>query len=540
MNTLPDQNQIYAYYVTRCGHHGVRKPHKAVLALLAEDTTSHALRLGAEAAARQVEAADLALTEDGEAAAAYARARAAVVPLREQRTFRLSFDSGAGLPIYVGARGMLPVLDVVAELPQLTELDFSTVASWFANDNVNTERGGGVTGNDVVRRLCEILPRLPALRVVRLRGHPIGCAAGAWLLDALRHSPGVVELEVEESGLSVHLLRALQQCVEEHREAAAAAVAAACSAPQEEISAEVSAAYTVPSYIAALPRLDRKTLREQQVLRAMLEVDPNFSGVVAPDELAEMVLTAHVMSTTEAIFRCGRGGVRGDGVHLFVIKSGALRVHEDLAGSLLGRGDYFGDAYPDAVVPCSHLIEEERGVVYAIPLTSCGELLSRWAARVAEARPWLQRTPLLQPVGSWTRQRACTCCERVRKDPAETIVEVGSGEGDIFVVCDGTYAALDVRDGDTAQFSERNVRCTFSRYDVLGVEAVVARKHSSSVRIKAGKEKDVEYVLLRMRGCAVRLLRQQLRQVFVSLARSYSLHPDLCAEAPHSTAAGAE
>jgi hypothetical protein len=176
-------------------------------------------------------------------------------------------------------------------------------------------------------------------------------------------------------------------------------------------------------------------------------------------------------------------------------------------------------------------------VVYAIPLTACASVLTRWATRVVEARPWLRRTPLFQSVGAWTLLRACTCSEMTRQEPAETVTEVGSGEGGLCVVCDGTYAALDVRDGDIAQFSERNVRCVFGRYDVFNVEALVARKHTSSVRIKAGKEKETAYRLVRVRGCGVRLLLQQLRQVFVSLARSYSLHEDLCAGVSHAAAA---
>ncbi|KPA84142.1 hypothetical protein ABB37_02221 [Leptomonas pyrrhocoris] len=520
VTTLPNQNQLYAFYLTRCGHHGVRKPHRAVLALLAEDTPSHTLRLTAEAAERGVAAADLAHTEDSNADAACVAARASVAALAQQRTFCLAHDSGAGVPIYVGARGMLPLLDLVAELPLLEELDFSTVSSWYDNDTVAS---CSVAGNDVVLRLCEILPRLCALRVLNLSGHPIGCAAGERLLAAVRAAPTVVEVHLDGGGLSTHLINALQQTLRDHREAEA----------QNGQRRLIAADCAVPPYISALPLLDRKTLREQQVLRAMLEEDVNFASVVSKDDLAAMVLTARVMSTTEAIFRCGKAGILGDGAHLFIVKSGSLRVYVDLVGVTLGKGDYFGDNYDATLIPCSHLVEEQRGLVYAVPLTSCAQLVDRWALRVGEAWPWLQRTPLLQAVGAWAQLRVGTCCVWTCPEPAETIVEVGSGEGDLFIVCDGAYAALDVRDGDTAQFSERNVRCVFTRYDVFGVEASVARRHTSSVRIKAGKEKDTAYRLLQMRGCGVRLLQQQLRPVFASLARSYSLHADLCAgEAP--------
>ena len=516
--SLPDQNQLYAYYLTRCGHHGVRKPHWAVLALLAEDAPSQQLRLATEAAERGVMAADLALTEDGSDGDGSAT-RAAVVALVHQRTFRLCDDGAAGEPIYVGARGMLPVLDLVAELPLLVELDLSNISSWYDSDTIAQGQDGSVTGNDVAFRLCEVLPRLRRLCVVNLLNHPIGCAAGERLLYAVQDAPSIVELRLETRGLSAQILQALQQTLREHQQTAG-------REPTLQLTANE---YTVPPYIAALPRLDRKTLREQQVLRAMLEGDANFSAVVTADELDEMVLTARVMSTTEAIFRCGKAGIRGDGVDLFVIKSGVLRVHEDLAGATLSRGDYFGDAYDATIVPCSPFVEEERGLVYAIPLASCARVTAQWSARVAEAWPWLQRTPVFQSVGAWTQLRVCTCAVMTRHEPAETVVEVGSGEGAVNVVCDGTYAALDVRDGDTAQFSKRNVRGLFSRYDVFGTEALVARKHTSSVRIKAGRDNDACYRVLHVRGCGVRLLQQQLRHVFVALARAYSLHADLCA-----------
>ncbi|KAG5478605.1 hypothetical protein LSCM1_06008 [Leishmania martiniquensis] len=518
---LPSQNQLYSYYVTRCGYHGVRKPHQAVLMLLSEDTTSHAERLAGEAAERGVTVADLEQIEDGADAAVRARDRAAVVPLASKRTFRLPEPVGEAVfsPVYVGALGLLPILDLISELPLVETVDLSNVASWYDNDTFADSAKGSVCGNDVVARLCAILPRLRYLRSLDLGIQPLGSIAAAYLLEAIRPLTSVEHVSLDTTNVDPYLIRAFQQVLEEHPQRAR---------PRLPAAEAVAKSYEIPLHITSLPLLDRKTLREQQVLRALLGEDTNFTSVVTEVEMGDMVLTARVMSTTEVISRCGHGGIRGDGEHLFLLKSGRLRVYADLKGFVVSHGDYFGDSYSGVLLPCARLVEEERGIVYAIPLHSCTTVLARWATRLAAAWSWLQQTPLIQPVGLWSRMRACTCSEFVTSRPTDTVIDAGDGGEAIYVVCDGSFSAVDVSKGDAAHFSARNVRSVFSRFDVFGIEALVARRRQSSVRIMAGRERDKFYRTLVIKGCGVRVLYRQLRPTCVSLARAYSLHKDLC------------
>ncbi|CAG9574098.1 conserved hypothetical protein [Leishmania major strain Friedlin] len=519
---LPSQSQLHGYYVARCGYHEVLRPHRAALTLLAEDTASHAERLTSEAAERCVAVADLEQIEDRAEGAARARERAAVTPLAAQRAFRLAEPGGKAAlsPLYIGARGLLPILDLIAELPLLETVDLSNVASWYDNDTFAGSSQGSVSGNDVVAHLCTILPRLRFLHTLDLGGQPLGSIAVAHLLETIRQLPTVVRVNFDTTNVDPYLIRAFQQTLEEHQ---------LRPRPHMPTTKAVAKAYEIPLYITALPRLDRKTLREQQVLRALLSEDPSFTSAVTGAEMSDMVLTARVMSTAEAVFRCGDKGIRGDGQHLFILKSGTLRVYSDLEGFVLSRGDYFGDSYPSVLLPCSRLEEEERGIVYAIPLCSSTTVLAHWAARLVAAWPWLHQIPIMHAVGAWTCMRACTCSEFVVSEPTDTIVEAGDGGEAIYVVCDGSFSALDSRGGDAARYNARRVRSVFTRLDVFGIEALVARKRQSSVRIKAGKEKDVLYRTSVVRGCGVRVLHRQLRPVFISLARGYSLHEDLCA-----------
>ncbi|CAM36525.1 conserved hypothetical protein [Leishmania braziliensis MHOM/BR/75/M2904] len=519
---LPSQNHLYSYYVARCGYHGVRRPHQAVLSLLAEDTTSHAERLAGEAAERGVAVADLVQIEDKAEGTARARDRAAVIPLASQRMFRLVEPGGkAALSLlYVGARGFLPILDLIAELPLVETVDLSNVASWYDNDTFAGSTQGSVSGNHVVAHLCAILPRLRALRSLDLGSQQLGSIAVAQLLEAIRSLPTLAYVHLDTTNVDAYLVRAFQQTLEERQ---------LCPPPHIPTAKEMAKAYEIPPYIKALPPLDRKTLREQQVLRSLLREDANFTNAATEEEMDDIVLTARVMSTTEAVFRCGDQGIRGDGEHLFILKSGMLRVYVDLEGFVLSRGDYFGDSYPSVLLPCARLVEEERGVMYAIPLCSCTVLLAHWATRLTTAWPRLHQIPLTQPVGAWSLMRACTCSEVVTWEPTDTIVEAGDGGEAIYVVCDGSFSALDVRKGDAARFNAWNARSMFSSSDVFGIEALVSRKCQSSVCIKAGKQKDALYRTLVVRGCAVRVLHRQLHSVFISLVRGYSLHEDLSA-----------
>lgn len=522
---LPSQNQLYGHYVARCGHHAVRKPHRAVLDLLAEDTASQSERLAAEAAERGVDAADLAQMEDSCEGAATASDRAAVVPLARRRVFRLT-DCGAKAalsPIYVGARGLLPVLDLIAELPLLETLDLSNIASWYDNDTfAGTAQGSSVSGNEVVEYLCGVLPRLRFLRTLDLGAQPLGSIAVAHLLAAVEPMTSIVDVRLDTSCVDPFLVRSLEQALGAHRELAPPVV------PPLRV---FSKNYTLPAYIQSLPPLDRKTLREQQVLRALLCDDANFTDALTEAEMSTVVLTARVMSTTEALFRCGDRGIRGDEQHLFLLKSGTVRVFADLEGFTLARGDYFGDSYSAVLLPCTRLVEEERGVVYAIPLSACAALLARWEVRLNVATPWISRTPLLQPVGAWTRMRVGTCSELATYTVAETLVEAGDAAEKLFLVCEGTFAALESRGKDSGRYSARGARAVFGPLDVFGVEALVARKRQSSVCIKAGRDREMSYRALEVRGCAVRALQRQLRPVFAALSRSYSLHEDLGVDA---------
>ncbi|KAG5504705.1 hypothetical protein GH5_05329 [Leishmania sp. Ghana 2012 LV757] len=518
---LPRQNQLYSYYVTRCGYHGVRKPHRAVLMLLAEDTASHAERLAGEAAERGVTVADLEQIEDAAQGAVDARDRAAVIPLACKRTFRLPESGGKAAlsPIYVGARGLLPILDLIAELPLVETVDLSNVASWYDNDTFAGSAHGSISGNEIVGQLCAILPRLRSLRSLDLGSQQLGSIAAAHLLEAIRPLPRVVHVHLDTTHIDPYLVRVFQQTLEEHQQLAQ---------PHLPTAEAVARTYEIPPHIKALPQLDRKTLLEQQILRALLCEDTNFASAVTEEEMGDMVLTARLMSTTEVVFRCGDKGIRGDGQHLFILKSGRLRVYADLKGFVISRGDYFGDSYSFLLLPCARLVEEERGIVFAVPLSSCTAVLTCWATRLSAAWPWLHQTPLTQPVGVWSRMRVGTCSEFAASEPTDTMIEAGDGGESIYLVCDGSFSAMDVREAEAARFNARNVRSVFSRFDVFGIEALVARKRQSSVRITAGKERDTPYRTLVVQGCGVRVLHRQLRPIFIALARTYSLHEDLC------------
>lgn len=509
MVPLPNQNQLFAYYIARCGYHRVGKPSRAVLHLLREDEASRVIRLSTESADRQVSVKDLKAIDcvtAPEDLAALFRTK----PLARRRAFRL--PTPAGEMLYVGARGMLAILDLVAVLPCLEELDLSNITSWYVDDAF-AHQSNSPMGNDVTSRLCDVMASLPALRKVDISTQPIGTLAAHQLFRVIQKCKRIQELRWKRDGVDYKLCDNMQKALARN-------TACAASLPPVEYPK------TVPTCLQDLPILDRKTLREQQILRALLCEDSNFAGVLSEDDLSTLVLNARLMSTQEVVARCGVNGLRGDGANLFVIKSGSILAQMDLAGFTLMRGDYFGDVYDEVVFPACRLVEEVRGIVYSFPLDRCQKVLETWSTRVTTLYHSLRKVPLFQPLDTWTRVRLCSCAQRVEYKSEEVVLAAGEATRGLWIVCEGTFNALSKTDGDQLH-TGRYDSYPFTTTDVFGVEPLVSRKGTSSVAIVAGKPTHATYSCAVVKGSILRLLTVRLRAVFVSMTLAYSIHDDL-------------
>ncbi|CCW63727.1 unnamed protein product [Phytomonas sp. EM1] len=510
MVALPTQNQLYAFYISRCAHHRVGKPNKQVLDLLYEDELSRLSWQQAEAEEHHISLEEL---RDIEGDTSFTP-QTNDTPLSLKTTFRLPSSLLDDGPVHVGARGMLAILDLIQELPLLEEVDLSNVTSWYIVDASAHTRSGAPDGNAVVKRLCEVAKRLPALRKLDLCTQPIGTMAAHDLLDAIQSCRRLVEVSFCRKAVACSLCLTIDEALDKNREAFA-------QLPPPSLPE------TLPPYLSRILPLDRKTLREQQQLRWLLMEDVNFTGAVTEEELSEIVLHARLMSTSEVVWRCSKGGLRGDGVHLFVLKDGSLRAYPDLEGLKLSRGDYFGDTYGHVIMyPSSSIVETDRGVVYAIPLECCRTLLGVWKERVSKLYSQLRSFPIMQVVDTWTRVRLCTCSQVQSYKPEEIVLNVGDCKQAVWIVCSGFFEASAGTMEDKVATGRYEAH-RFVKADVFGIESIVARKGCSSVTISAGKEKTTIYSAAVVRGSAIRIISNSIRSVFVSLARPYSLHDDL-------------
>ncbi|CCW68246.1 unnamed protein product [Phytomonas sp. Hart1] len=510
MVALPTQNQLYAFYISRCAHHRVGKPNEQVLELLLEDEFSRLSWQKAEAAEHLISLDELHDME-GDSPSTLQNND---TPLAMKTTFRLpnsSLDEG---PVHIGARGMLSILDLIQELPLLEEVDLSNVTSWYIADAFTHTREGAPCGNAVIKRLCEVIKNLPALRRLDVRTQPIGTLAANDLLHAIQGCQRLVDVFFCRKAVENRLCRTIDEALDKNREASA-------QLPSPSLPE------ALPPYLSRILTLDRKTLCEQQQLRWLLTEDDNFTGAVTEEELSEIVLHARLMSTSEVVWRCSNDGLRGDGVHLFVIKDGSLRACTDLEGLKLGRGDYFGDTYEHVIIyPSSRIVETERGIVYAIPLEWCRSLLDVWKKRVFELYSELRSFPIMQVVDTWTRVRLCTCSMLHHYKPGEVVLNVGDFRKAVWIVCSGFFEASAGTIEDKVATGRYEIH-RFVKADVFGVEAVVARKGCSSVTVSVGKESKTIYSAVVVCGSAIRIISNSIRSVFVSLARPYSLHDDL-------------
>lgn len=506
MVALPSQNQLYALYVSRCGFHGVGKPNRRVLELLLEDSCSRDERLTKDAAALVVDHEDLGTMDE------YTVSPEPVVPLARKTSLVVRPGPGED-SVYVGARGMLPLLDVIATLPLLEELDLSTIGSWFASDFAQD----AVTGNDVVARLCSVCRLLPSLRLVDITGQPVGSRAASDLVTLLAANRRITALRYTADAVDGRIVDAIRRQLENNG--------------HQKDDDPLLLPESLPPSLLALPVLDRKLVRQQQLLRKLLQEDGCFSGLLSAEEIDQLVLHARTMSTTQVITRSPLG-LRGDGEHLYLLGSGAIRAMVDLEGIVLSRGDYFGDCYDATITfpPC-RLQEVERGTVFCLPLEHCEVFMRHWTVRVAEFFPRFQKLALLQPTDLWTRVRVSTCAVLQEYAPGAVVTPAGDHTPELFVVERGYFLGLP-GDETAQEITGRRYAFEFYPDDLIGAESVVSLKRCTSVDVIAAKERDVHYSLLRVQGSAVRLLVARLRPVLVSLARSYTVHADMRVEVP--------
>lgn len=390
------------------------------------------------------------------------------------------------------------------------------------------------SGNAVTWRLCQVVQSLRRVRRVDISGQPVGCAAAQMLWHTIQACPQLVVLNYTDTAveqqLRAHVDRALRlnarrwtrSCIAprldkdakqppyssaapptKHDEASNSYMItpdANTCAPMAEMTTYDDGPLSLPPCLLEITLLDRKTVREQELLYQLLTHNDNFASLMLDAcERRSVVRSARVMTTAEVVQRCragavGGGGLRGDGLHLFVIQSGAIHAAVDRTGVVLRQGDYFGDTYTSlgemtaaiaaasasaAVTVCRHafssnvpgtgsldltrsklnaesaaaaslcdfpasaLRERERGWVYAIPLESCAPLLHRWRARVGALYPVLGRcVPTLHAVGTWTRLRACTCAMVHKYGTGALVQACGATEAySVYVVLQGTFAA---------------------------------------------------------------------------------------------------
>ncbi|AAZ12980.1 cyclic nucleotide-binding domain containing protein, putative [Trypanosoma equiperdum] len=501
----PDQNQLYALYMHRCGAHGVGKPSREMLALLTEDDKAWQSRVTEEAHQRGVKVEDLQEIEGD--TVERQRERESVTPLAFHRVFRLTpfiannERDGSAARIHVGARGLLAILDVVRELPFLEVLDLSNLTSLFLAD---TYQYDGVKGNDVISALCSIAATHPSLRVIDVRGQPLGTLAAHHFLELLKENTRIQEVHYDTDAVACHLVAAINKQQEKN----AATPRQPPKLPQE------------PSdMIRRMPFLDRKTVKEQQLLRRLVESETGIGDVMSEEEVSTFVLYARTMSTTEVITRSR--GLLGDGIHLFLLKSGVIRAAAEARGFEMRRGDFFGDTHGDILFSQNLLQEVERGVVYAIPIEHCGALRAVWARRVAAHYSTLKYNTLLQAVDVWTRLRTCCCSVSRVFEEGEEVIAKGDPFKGLFLVVSGVFSVIGCA-GARVGGKE------FTVGDAFGEEPLLTRRECSSVTIVAGKnESSGENCCLVVEGCAARILFNYLRPVLLTLVSAYSQHEEL-------------
>jgi CRP-like cAMP-binding protein len=580
---LPSQNQLYAILMLACGAWRVTRPHRRCRALVddiesrpeevakrnaarltspdAATAEQHKLRAAAESRTAEPKAmisrgehmTVAAADSDQEDAAPPAAAATATIPspskqnapatpLADLREVELGSD-------YYGNANLCVLLDLLAHLPLVESVDWSG-QTIFAVDAYKM----GVSGNEVIRRLCAWASRQRSLRKINLGSkNPVGTRVVHYMIQAANANPNLVEITFDESGVEAVLLKQLHRALEANRQGKNQ------NAPPQH--------YRLTDDLKDSDTVDRKTSTDRRELHALLrEFEASFVSPLhddgdetsqgrkapesssAPDVLgavasaaaraeAQDVFNTDVTASTAALGASpveqfltslvskalkrstaevvnNARGLRGDGGSLYVVDSGALTAHIGGHDLTLSRGDYFGELLEAEMYVAGQLAVEQRGHVYQIPRSVSERLMRCWEARVARYLPILKQVAVLQPLPSWVLIRACHDALVVRHVKNTIVVSKGSAFQGLFIVTQGTYLVRGRAKSGRSQV-------IFSPGDVFGQEAAVSRLTVNTVEIKACSDDGVNERFVLSATLMRRFVVPHLRTVLSVHAKAY-------------------
>lgn len=455
---LPSQNQLFALFLHLCGRYHVKKPNKAILALLEEDEFSRTVR-------RHIEARELDLAvedvpnEPGEDSEEAKERRATVVPLSAMRT--LPFRNGEALQF--GTVGVLILLELLAECPLLEELDLSVFGDLFAVDPYKQ----CPSGNEVLRAVCNWAQRQPNLRVLNIQKQQIGTLPATWLLETVKKNPSVKSVLWEEEGVDIVVNKQLH-------------VAVSANVQGKNKSLPPPFPTSLSSSIQQLAEVDRKSGRQRQSLHLLLWEREAAFGSLSMEERELIVMKAKFLTLSECTAMCR--GLRGDEVHLFLIESGEALVQLGTQSVTLRRGDYFGEPLEAVMFSAGTVTATQRGTAFAIPFSVCEKLFHAWERNVELFLDLLRKTVIFQPLPMWVLIRACHEATEVVHTAGSEVIARGDSFNGLHIVSSGIFSCERTRFGKGDFFGEEPL---ISRHKVAtaAISALKTEGQATTVRI---------------------------------------------------------
>eukprot|EP00758_Cryptobia_borreli_P004080 Tbor_TRINITY_DN416_c0_g1::TRINITY_DN416_c0_g1_i1::g.3218::m.3218 len=533
---LPNQNQLYALYLSRCCDLHIRKPNKYIIQLLQEDAYSRKIRIQRDASTRQVplkvfqegiyedvkgDVPDC-LTEDNNKLAAsfddycvdgnltHYDGSCAVTPFSLLKSIP-NFDRVGCL----GTKGLLAFLSLVEESPLLEEIDFTGIPNFFQTDIYAKHEVLQIpSGNDVMRELCRIAMNHPSLRLINFGSQPLGTECGILLLEAMRNNSNLTDISWNSDGIESSVNRELIKMMARNQ-----------SGPNR-MPPQLPTAHS--PRIRLLNFIDRKTSEQRQQLSNLLAFafSRRSSSIQTPSMVADregpqqgpafeflkiqhdnwlydtqnehsLLLHATAMSLHEMVLKVPRC-LRGDGEHLFVICDGVVEVLFSGTGSSrieLGRGDFFGEPLNSTLFGAGTMSVLERGTVFAIPLQLVKNATTRWASNVDQYYcDFMQKVPILQSLPTWTRVRMCEMATSLvfdnneEKDEETIVVKANDAFAGLYIVQEGSFTLVTGNKDQTlnGRKAPSEVFSLLSMFDVFGFDAVFTANNHHRVTVVTG------------------------------------------------------
>ena len=406
------------------------------------------------------------------------------------------FITSITLPLTViGSKQLYGFIYILRYCPLLKSLDLSNLPDLFSFNEINESQqspidldnffkfdnsfGSSPNGYQIIELICSIALHHPSLEHINLRSHSIGVQSIKLLQSTITQRPYKLYIEIDGDSDYVTDYNAITDRINGTKR----------SNSSSNTSKLESCEF---SELASLQTIDRKTMDDKAQLILLMNNHLCNISVLSTEQVSRAIQNSKKMSITDAVARCCRAyplnteesgdyyskvsTIEGDGLNLFLIHTGSVKVTCGSNVTVLMPGAYWGESLRPN--PYSHRSSNTmdwqcyhmgilkvncEGTVYCIPWKDLADWREYIELQSMQYFHILRYIPSMQSLPLWLLNYVSHSISVLDDHPA-LIINKGEQFKGLFVILSGCVVTVDK--------SVHSTETIFDRLDYIGEQAL--------------------------------------------------------------------